>query len=491
MTETNSVFSGATSLEDYLNPAKHPDTPLVELPADLNPYREKGVRIYAKMMSATPLQNVKSVPAFNMLATAKADGKLEGKTSIIENSSGNTVFSLSVIGKILANLKTSAYVSNEISAGKLKLLRFFGVTPIVNEEPICPNPADETSGIYKAKEKSEKDPGWINPGQYDNLSNPEAHHRVTGEQIWRQTEGRIGMLCAGLGTTGTMVGTSGFLKKNNPKIRTLGVIRSPNNQVPGPRTRNLLEQIAFDWEGATDETIEIGTVSAYATSLELCRHGLLVGPSSGFALAGLLQHLKHAESKQQLEKLKNGKEELICVFVCCDTPYPYLDEYFSVLEECHFPAIENPELLLEKTRPAETNQDVIQELTPHEAWNTVYSINASDAWERLTNGETVAPNDGWTIIDLRPPEQFAHFRLPGSINLPFQGFSADKIDDNAKKGKLLLVCSWGIKSRRVWALLQNQDMEAYSLKSGLTEWSKENLPRQRPQECHLNHPGSH
>lgn len=441
----------------------------------------------AKLMCATPLLNVKSVPAFNMLNTAQAAGRLDGKDYLIENSSGNTVYSLSVIGKVMANLGTSAYISNEITEGKLKLLRFFDVSPIVNEEPICPDPNDKTSGIYKAQERVKDDSRWFNPGQYDNPDNPDAHRKITGAQIWEQTEGRIGLFCSGLGTTGTMTGTAELLKEKNPELATLGIVRSPNNCIPGPRTRNLLSQIAFNWKGVVDETVEIGTVDAYATSLKLCRHGLLVGPSSGFALAGLLGFLEdHLDSIPNNLRDENG--DLVCVFVCCDTPLPYLDDYFTILDEGYFPEIENQDLLLFNRSDATVPPTPSFDLKPQTAWEQIYTIDTDQAWEQLEQGQRLILSDEWVIIDLRREDQFEHAHLPGGINILYDQFNAEDFAESNKDKKILLVCSWGLKSRQLCSQLRFLGIEAYSLEGGISIWSAEQLPRWRPKVCHRNHP---
>ena len=132
----------------------------------------------------------------------------------------------------------------------------------MNEEPICPDPNDKTSGIYLAKKIGEKKE-WFNPGQYDNEANPEAHEKWTGPQIWKQTEGNISVFCAGLGTTGTILGTSKYLKSQSKKIVTVGIARKQNNPVPGVRTPNLLKQIAFDWNNYVDHVKECGTKESF------------------------------------------------------------------------------------------------------------------------------------------------------------------------------------------------------------------------------------
>ena len=173
------VFSGPDAVKDFLNPDCNPPLPLVEIPKHLNLFAKDGVRVFAKLMNFLPLANVKSLPAYNMLLEKENGGGLDGITSLIENSSGNTVFSLAVIGRLFGIAKTKAIVSHEVSWGKLQMLRFFGTEVMVNEEPICPDPSDKESGIYKAKQIGEQE-GWFNPGQYDNEANPRAHEQWTG-----------------------------------------------------------------------------------------------------------------------------------------------------------------------------------------------------------------------------------------------------------------------------------------------------------------------
>ena len=318
------IFTGKDAIADFLNPEKNPLIPIVELPATLNPLANDGVRIYAKLMNMLPLGNVKSLPALNMLMQAKENNDLSGIDSIIENSSGNTVFSLAVLSRLFGILTTKAIVSHEVTWGKLQLLRLLGTEIMVNHESICPDPNDTTSGIYLAKQIG-KNENWMNPGQYDNEANPQAHEKWTGPQIWEQLEGNISVFCAGLGTTGTILGTSKYLKSRSEKIITVGVARKPNNPVPGVRTPNLLNQISFDWNTYVDHITECGTNESFESSLRLCRHGLMAGPSSGFALKGLLNFLTEQKEAGNLEALRNISGEIIAVFICPDSPLPYLE----------------------------------------------------------------------------------------------------------------------------------------------------------------------
>lgn len=347
MSTNLNLFTGSHSIEDFLDPGKHPMMPLVELPGELNPFAEHRVRIFAKLMTFAPLANIKSVPAFNMIREMQRRGDLDGVDNIIENSSGNTVLSLALAAHQYGGIKTSSYVPHEISLNKLLMLLFFGVRPIVNQEPPQPGANDPRSGVCKAREKG-RQPGWINPGQYDNPDNPKAHEKWTAKQIWKQTGGRIDVFCAGLGTTGTVTGTAKKLKKKNPAIQIVGVMRERNSYVPGVRTRGLLQLTGIDREKQVDSIVEVKTRESYQKSLQLSRAGIVVGPSSGFSLCGLLHYLEQRVTSNTLDALRDNDGDISCVFICCDGPVPYLDEYFKYLDPSDFPEIQNRELLVNK-----------------------------------------------------------------------------------------------------------------------------------------------
>ena len=409
------VFSGPDAVKDFLNPDCNAPLPLVEIPKHLNPFAEDGVRIFAKLMNFLPLANVKSLPAYNMLLEREKAGELGGVNSLIENSSGNTVFSLAVIGRFGVS-KTRAIVSHEVTWGKLQMLRFFGTEIMVNEEPIIAS-SDKESGIYKAKQMGKRK-GWFNPGQYDNEANPRAHVQWTGPQIWEQTEGKITVFCSGLGTTGTMVGTGKYLKEKSSVITRVGVARLPNNPVPGVRTPNLLREIAFDWKQTTDYLEEVGTKQSFLKSLELCRGGIVAGPSAGFALQGLLQFLSKQKEQDKLDSMKNEDGEIVAVFICPDSPFPYIDEYFEYLDASHFPDIEHEELLINKPGEAKPKkQDFERSLLrsisiPSDAYEMAYPISQKEVWMQLKASGNTALRENVSIIDIRPYNEFIHYHLP-------------------------------------------------------------------------------
>ena len=433
------VFSGTDAIRDFLNPDYSPPLPLIEIPKELNPFFDDGVHIFAKCMNFLPLGNVKSLPAYNMLLEAEQKNRLARVENLIENSSGNTVFSLAVIGRLFGIPTTKAIVSHEVTWGKLQLLRLFGTEIFVNEEPICPDPNDKTSGIYLAKQIA-KNEGWFNPGQYDNEANPRAHEKWTGPQIWKQTGGRISIFCAGLGTTGTMTGTSRYLKSRSAAITTLGVARKPNNPVPGVRTPNLLKEIAFDWKDSVDEVMEIGTKESFEYSLLLCRAGLMAGPSSGFALAGLIDFIRGEKESGRLHDLKNKSGEVIAVFICPDGPLPYLEEYFEYLDESRFPKIENEYLLMHKPdnkRKKKSVAESVNEIKAEDAYTMAYPVSQKALWRAVNEEKEIPLDAGVLIVDVRTDQEFEHFHLPGSRHIELRKLSRclPSLQKEAKKRK--------------------------------------------------------
>jgi cysteine synthase/rhodanese-related sulfurtransferase len=478
------IFSGKNAVLDFLNPDKNLPLPLVELPEKLNPLHKEGVRIYAKLLNMLPLSNVKSLPAFNMLNESHKKGRLNGVKNLVESSSGNTVLSLAAIARLMGVERTMAFASNEVNGGKLQMLRIFGVDVTVNDEPICPDPSDEKSGINKAIRLGKKK-GWFNPGQYHNQENPESHERWTARQVWEQLEGDIQVFCAGLGTAGTMTGCANFFKKKKNHVRTVGVVRTPNNQIPGVRTRGLLNMTSFEWEKCTDYLEEVGAKESFEKSLELIRHGLVVGPSSGFALAGLLKHLESMKKQNRLGELRNKKGEINSVFICCDSPLPYLDEYFAHLDDSYFPKVENEELLPE----IDNGKNLESEgLNPEEAYEMIYPIGKDNLWNLIKNKSAINVNKEVAVIDIRSKKEFDHFHIAGSENIEFGkiAFGIEKTAKAIKGKKAIIVCNLGIKSDSISKLLRKKGVEAYSLKGGITEWSNLDLPRWKPDDCFRN-----
>lgn len=326
------VFQGRDAIKDLLNPDNNPPLPLVELPDRLNPLAANGVRLFAKLMYLLPLLSIKSLPARQMLLAAEATGELEGVDALVEASSGNTAFSLGILGELFGMRRVVALVPWDIAPGKLDLLRLCGVEPrLIRDAPGQP------SAIGQAREAG-RSAGWFSPSQYENDANPAAFEKWIAPQIWAQTEGRLTVFATGLGTTGTLVGASRFFRrqKSHRPVAIVGVICGPNSAVPGVRSEARLREITLPWRESADAIIEAETRESFKKSLELCRAGLMGGPSSGFALVGLLKFLQAKEAAGDLDSLRNADGEVLATFVCADTPLPYLDKYSTHLNPSDF-----------------------------------------------------------------------------------------------------------------------------------------------------------
>lgn len=464
------VYGGLTAINDFLNPENHL-TPLVELPSSLNPFLADGIHIYIKMQTFLPLMNVKSVPAYEML---KND--VQPKRRLAESSSGNMAFSLSVLSRCFGYEKTRAVISHETNREKVQMLLLSGTEIWVNKEPICPDPHSDESGIRIA-EKTAHRSSWKNLNQYANPDNPGGHYEFCGQQILKQLNNDIRIFCTSLGTTGSLCGIARALKKKT-EARCIGVARKPNNPVPGPRTLNLLKMIDFDWQQQTDDVVEEGTVHAYDQSMRLCRAGILAGPSTGLALAGLLKYLRREKLKNDFAGLKNGRPEINCVILACDLPFLYLDEYFKYLPRKRFPKIFHQELLsaridFQKPRRPQT------EISASGTIKLVFGCGAASLQHRLNDGEKSETNAKAIIIDIRNKELFAGGHIPCSINIEENTLlkTMDERSEQMQDKQIVLVCDYGEKAYFYARILRDKGYDCRSLRGGLVRWSELNYPR--------------
>lgn len=478
------IYSGQDSILNFLDPSQGSYIPLVELPEHLNPFLQRGIHIYAKLMYLLPLGNVKSIPAFSMLQEANKNGNLNNKINLVEASSGNTALSLTIIGKAMGINNTTSLVASEISSGKLNLLRLFGTDIEVFNEPICADPGDKESRIYKAKELGQHQE-WFNADQYSNPNNPLGHYQITGPQIWDQLNGKVNIFASNLGTTGTILGTSKYLKERNPKVKTWAFARKPNNLVPGLRTVKLLKDISHNWQEYVDLVGTVGTVESYTKSLQLIRSGIIAGPSSGFTLQGILNQLKIYEEQNLISELTNDNEINI-VFICCDAPYPYLNDYFKYLPESFFPVVKNKEYLENEIITQDLNPD-IKEIDVQSAFKNIYPYNSTlDLLNKSKVLNEVQLKPGVSIIDVRTSKEFEEHHLFGSINIPLDILSTSKdIVESFRGQKVYLICKSGQRSYMAANIFNSNGINAINIQGGFTEWSLHNLPRWDYDKCNI------
>ncbi|PHH86919.1 hypothetical protein CDD83_9578 [Cordyceps sp. RAO-2017] len=413
------VYSGPHSVRDFFDPDCQAPLPLVELPDCLNPYRADGVRIYAKMMSMHPATNVKVMPAMNLLEKGVEKGKT---TTIVESSSGSTVISMAMVARAFHGIDdVHAYLSNKTSQTKLRLMQFFGLDVTLFGGPAQPTPVDERGGIRAASRKAREIPSVCSPNQYQNDNNWKAHERWTAPQIHRQLPD-ISVIAASMGTSGTMTGLGMYFKKAKPSVYRIAVCTEAGDRVPGPREYSLMSEVRFPYKSAVDAWEEVGSKDSYALSLDLTRQGIVCGPSSGFTLGGLLQRIEKKKQDGTLSQLAGPDGEVNCVFMCCDLPYQYLNEYFEKLGPDKFKPIRN-----ERLRDVDLYR--YDDAWEHEAMDALSSFftpqladaTAAHCVSDLNKVLVAKPNT--QILDFRRAADYGAFHLPNSVNIPLEALS--------------------------------------------------------------------
>ena len=317
------VFAGPNGLKNFLDPDYHLPTPLVELDAELNPFIESNVKIFAKLAYLSPLLTIKWNAAFHMLAEAHRKGGLKGVKRLVENSSGGTVFALAILARVIYDITdVEARVPADMAPGKLESLRLMDIKYVINT-------SNGPNGTELARIEGRR-PGTFNPDQYSNVANWQAHEKWLGPQIWKQTEGRVSVYGAALGTTGTLIGPAKYFQQAQSKVAIVGILPT-KDQVPGARTQQRIEaDVKFDWLASVDHCVFIDPVEAYRKSLALWRRGIVAGPSSGLALAGIHSFLE--EKRRDWKSLRNRDGEIVAVFPCADIAQLYAEKYSTHLD---------------------------------------------------------------------------------------------------------------------------------------------------------------
>jgi [CysO sulfur-carrier protein]-thiocarboxylate-dependent cysteine synthase len=282
------------------------NTPLVDVSV-LSP--NPRVRILAKMESQNPFGSVKDRIARCMIETAEKEGRLEPGQTIVEPSSGNTGIALAAIAR-LKGYPIKILMPESVSIERRQMLEVYGAEII-----LTPGPEGSNGAVRRAQALAEEHPEWAFLYQYGNDANPRAHYEGTGPEIWRDCE-EVTHFVAGLGTSGTLMGTGTYLKERNPDIKVIAIEPPLGERVEG--LRNLDEGYippVFDhWGGA--ELLDRKRVVRPRESLEWTRRlvsgcGLFAGISSGAALAGAV-------------KVASEIDEGVIVFIICDGGWKYL-----------------------------------------------------------------------------------------------------------------------------------------------------------------------
>ena len=241
--------------------------------------------ILAKLESFNPAGSAKDRIAVAMIEAAEEAGLLKEGSTIIEPTSGNTGIGLASVAAA-KGYQTILTMPDTMSVERRNLLKAYGAQLV-----LTPGELGMQGAIDKAVELAKLIEGAFIPGQFDNPANPKAHYETTGPEIWRDTEGKVDVLVAGVGTGGTLSGTAKFLKEQNPEIKVVAVEPDVSPVLQGGEAApHKLQGIGANFvpknydASVVDEVLGITAEDAYKTCRLLAKHeGLLVGVSSGAA----------------------------------------------------------------------------------------------------------------------------------------------------------------------------------------------------------------
>jgi cysteine synthase B len=265
------------------------NTPLVKINR-LNP--NKNVTMYAKVEGFNPTGSIKDRIALHMIEQAEAEGKLiKGKT-IIEPTSGNTGVALAMIG-VVKGYQVEIVMSEAVSVERQHMIKAFGGNVTLTEGRLGTD-----GSIRKARELIREYPdNYFMPDQFSNEFNKITHYKTTGEEIWKQTGGRVDYFVSAIGTSGTIMGIGKTLKKHNPQIKIVCAHPVRGHYIQG--LKNMEEAIVpsiYD-PSQIDITVMVKTEVAYETARQIVKNeGIFVGMSSGAAMYAAVEIGRKIES---------------------------------------------------------------------------------------------------------------------------------------------------------------------------------------------------
>lgn len=275
------------------------NTPMVEL-LHLNP--NPAVTIYAKLEGNNPGGSVKDRPAYNMISAAFERGEINRDTTLIEATSGNTGIGMALVANLFGIRIELVMPSNSTRERVLTMEAYGANVTLLESIEVCRDYAEEKA----------RTPGYFLLNQFANPDNYMAHYKTTGPEIWRDTAGQLTHFVSSMGTTGTIMGCSRYLKEMNDGIQIIGCQPTENSSIPGIR-RWPPEYVPKIFEPRrVDRVMDVSQEEAteYARLLAK-REGIFAGMSSGGGAAVAIRLAK---------ELKSG----MIVFICCDRGDRYL-----------------------------------------------------------------------------------------------------------------------------------------------------------------------
>ncbi|CAG1009840.1 MAG: PLP-dependent cysteine synthase family protein [Anaerolinea sp.] len=254
----------------------------------------QNVQVYAKAEWTNPGGSVKDRAALNIIRTAEAEGKLRPGMTLVDSTSGNTGIAYAMLGAS-RGIKVKLFVPGNASVERVAILRAYGVDLVLTD------PLEGSDGAIRAvRELVANEPdAYFYADQYNNPANWGAHYQTTGAEIWEQTAGTVTHFVAGLGTSGTLMGTGRRLREYNPAVQVISLQPdSPFNGLEGLKHMPTAIKPGIYESDFADRNLEISTEATYEMVLRLAREeGLLVGISAATALVGSLQIAEEAAAQ--------------------------------------------------------------------------------------------------------------------------------------------------------------------------------------------------
>lgn len=273
-------------------------TPLVRLN---NLIKKEGLEadVLAKLEYFNPAGSVKDRIAKEMILDAMEKGLINENTTLIEPTSGNTGIGLSAVATSL-NLKIIITIPETMSVERRNLMKAYGA-----ELVLTPGSEGMKGAIAKAKELASQIENSFIPGQFENPANPQAHYKTTGPEIYSQTEGKVDIFVAGVGTGGTISGIGKYLKEQNPNVKVVAVEPASSPVLStGKGGAHKIQGIGAGFVPDTldtkiyDEIITVENEDAFASGKEVAKtEGILIGISSGAAIQATKELAKREENK--------------------------------------------------------------------------------------------------------------------------------------------------------------------------------------------------
>ncbi|MEN9584331.1 MAG: hypothetical protein RLZZ616_1337 [Pseudomonadota bacterium] len=283
------------TLEDLIG-----NTPLLAL-RRINPWPE--VTLLVKLEGNNPAGSVKDRPALNLIKSAEASGRLQPGARLIEATSGNTGIALAMVAAA-RGYRMRLIMPRTMSQERRDAMQAYGAELVLVEDGM--EAARDLALAMQARGEG------LVLDQFNNPANPDAHYQSTGPEIWRQSEGAVTHFVSAMGTTGTIMGVSRYLKEQNPAVQVIGLQPAQGSQIPGIRRWPAAYQPAIFEPQRVDRVLDVTQEEALVMMRRLAREeGICCGVSSGGAVAGALR---------VAAEIKRG----VVVVIICDRGDRYL-----------------------------------------------------------------------------------------------------------------------------------------------------------------------